>query len=64
MTRDNDLEIRRRSAAMAPPGSSLSVAREELIFDLAELLDLRRQSRRVDAAVEHRLDDARQHRGS
>ncbi|MDA8292145.1 MAG: hypothetical protein M0Z33_10785 [Actinomycetota bacterium] len=44
MSRDTDLEIRRRSAVMSPPGSSLSVSREELIADLAELQELRRRA--------------------
>ncbi|MHB1975280.1 MAG: hypothetical protein ACYCR4_13520 [Acidimicrobiales bacterium] len=42
MDRNSQLEIRRRSAVMAPPGSSLSVAREDLLEDLDELLALRR----------------------
>jgi hypothetical protein len=42
MDRNSQPEIRRRSAIMAPPGSSLSVAREDLLEDLDELLALRR----------------------
>ena len=42
VTRDTELEIRRRSAAMARPGSSVAVDREVLLEDLAELVALRR----------------------
>jgi hypothetical protein len=45
VTRDTDLEIRRRSAAMAQPGSSVAVDREVLLEDLAELVALRRAVR-------------------
>lgn len=42
MTRDTDLEIRRRSVAMAQPGTTVGVDREVLLEDLAELVALRR----------------------
>lgn len=42
MDRDRELEIRRRSAEMAPLGASLTVSREDVLRDLDELLDLRR----------------------
>ncbi|MCU1492622.1 MAG: hypothetical protein JWO62_386 [Acidimicrobiaceae bacterium] len=57
MSRDNDLEIRRRSAIMAPPESSLSVKREDLLDDLTELQELRRHiagSDRPDEAAVRR----------
>ena len=41
MSRDRDLEIRLRMAAMAPASSYVSVQREELLADLFELLELR-----------------------
>lgn len=49
MSRDTDLEIRLRMAAMAPASTYVSVQREELLADLFELLELRSQrSRRPD----------------
>jgi hypothetical protein len=42
MGRNSQLEIRRRSAVMEPPGTSFSVAREDLLEDLDDLLALHR----------------------
>ncbi len=41
MTSAEELEIRRRSIAMLPPGS-LAISREDALVLLAELVELRR----------------------
>lgn len=51
MDRNSQLEIRRRSAAMTPPGSSLLVAREDLLADIDELLTFRRATAPDEAAL-------------
>ncbi|HUY30938.1 MAG TPA: hypothetical protein VMV02_08105 [Acidimicrobiales bacterium] len=55
MSRDTDLEIRRRSAVMAPAGSSIAVSREELLADLAELQELRRRAAALSPEGERAL---------